>query len=167
MIRAVVFGNSGAGKSTLAGALADRHVVAHLDLDPLAYEPDRPGVRRPLDESLGLVREFTAENAEWIIEGCYASLLEPAIAAATHVIFVNPGIEACAENCRGRPWEPHKYSTREAQDANLEMLLDWARAYETRDDEFSLSSHRQLFDGFTGEGIELMSNEEAAALRLE
>ena len=167
MIRIVVFGNSGAGKSTLASALAEKHGVAHLDLDPLAYEPDRPGVRRPLEESLGLMREFTAANPGWVIEGCYASLLGPALEECTHVVFVNPGTKACITNCRARPWEPHKYPPPEAQDGNLDMLIDWVRAYETRDDEFSLGSHRQLFDEFGGEKVELTSNESAGALREE
>lgn len=165
-MRVVVFGNSGAGKSTLASVLSEGHEVAHLDLDPLAYEPDRPGVRRPVVESLRLVREFTSDNAGWVVEGCYASLLAPAMENATHVVFVNPGAEVCAANCRARPWETHKYPSREAQDANLDMLIDWVHAYEAREDEFSLASHRRLFDSFDGEKVELTSNESAEAFRL-
>lgn len=167
MIRIVVFGNSGAGKSTLAAALAGRHGVAHLDLDPFAYEPDQPGVRRPLEESIGLMRDFTAANASWVIEGCYASLLGWAMEECTNVVFVNPGTEACVANCLARPWEPHKYPSPEAQDANLDMLIDWVREYETREDEFSLGSHRRLFDGFEGEKVELTSNEAAGETREE
>lgn len=54
-----------------------------------------------------------------------------------------------------RPWEPHKYPSKEAQDANLEMLIGWIAEYETRTDTFSLAAHRALFDRFTGDKIEL------------
>lgn len=78
------------------------------------------------------------------------------------MIFLNPGIEACAENCATRHWEPHKYPSKEAQDANLRMLIEWVREYQTRDDEFSLKEHRKLFDGHKGKKVEYKSNEEAA-----
>jgi hypothetical protein len=35
-------------------------------------------------------------------------------------------------NAFSRPWEPHKYLSKEAQDANLEMLMGWIRAYEDK-----------------------------------
>jgi hypothetical protein len=54
------------------------------------------------------------------------------------------------QNCRARPWEPHKYASKAEQDANLPMLLDWVRAYDSRDDEFSLRAHRRLFKSFNG-----------------
>ena len=87
-----------------------------------------------------------------------ADLLSLATERCTRVIFLNPGIEACVENCRRRPWEPHKYATAEEQDANLHMLIDWVREYETREDVFSLRSHRELFDEFDGEKEEHTSN---------
>jgi len=62
-----------------------------------------------------------------------------------------------------RAWEPHKYASKEAKDANLDMLTDWIRKYESRTDEFSLAAHRALFDGFTGEKIELTSLESILA----
>ena len=55
-----------------------------------------------------------------------------------------------------------KYASREAQDANLRMLLDWVREYETREDEFSLREHRRLFDTHEGKKVEYRSNEEAS-----
>ena len=66
-------------------------------------------------------------------------------------------------NARARPWEPHKYASREEQDASLEFLLGWIRDYATRDDVFSLAAHRALFDAFAGDKIELTSREAIAA----
>lgn len=150
-MRIVVMGNSGAGKSTLAGRLAIEHGLAHLDLDTLAWLPTHPPQRAPLAESAAKIEAFATAHTGWVIEGCYADLLRIAADRCTQLIFLNPGTEACIANCRARPWEPHKYPSREAQDANLAMLLEWVRAYETRDDEFSLRAHRALFDEFRGD----------------
>lgn len=162
MVKLVVFGNSGSGKSTLAKTLAARHQAPHLDLDVIAWLPDQPGVRAPFAESAVALRQFMAASESWVIEGCYTSLLEVAATECTELIFLNPGIEACVANCLARPWEPHKYPSPAAQDANLRMLVGWVREYATRDDEFSLGEHRRLFDSHAGTKTEYTSNEAAA-----
>jgi adenylate kinase family enzyme len=154
MNRFLIFGNSGAGKSTLARKLSQQHHLAHLDLDILAWLPKTPPARRPLVESSLDIEAFISGNPGWVIEGCYADLLAVAAPHCSELIFLNSGIEACVSNCRSRPWEPHKYSSKEAQDANLDMLVGWIREYATRTDEFSLSAHRRLFDGFKGKKSE-------------
>ncbi len=148
-------GNSGSGKTTLARALARESALAQLDLDTLAWDVASPTQRRPLHESVAGISEFMDRTECWVIEGCYSDLLAGAVARCTRLVFLNPGIDACIANCRARSWEPHKYPSREAQDANLAMLIEWVRAYETRRDEFSLHSHRALFDAFRGEKAEL------------
>lgn len=100
---------------------------------------------------------------DWVIEGCYADLLAAALVRCTRLVFLNPGIEACVANARLRPWEPHKYPSKQAQDANLDMPIGWIRDYETRRDVFSLAAHRALFDGFAGDKLELTSREAIAA----
>jgi adenylate kinase family enzyme len=156
-VRIVIFGNSGAGKSTMAARLAAESGAAHLDLDTLAWLPTTPPQRAPLAESAAKIAAFMDAHDAWVIEGCYSDLLAVAAARCTRLVFLNPGVDACVANCRTRPWEPHKYATKEAQDANLEMLVGWVRAYATRDDEFSLRAHRALFDGFAGDKVELAS----------
>ena len=163
MSRYVIFGNSGSGKSTLALRLARASGLAHLDLDTLAWEPTTPPRRRPLPTSAEEIMAFMSENGEWVIEGCYSDLLEAPLARCTRLIFLNPGTAACVANARVRPWEPHKYATKDAQDANLEMLTGWIRDYEARRDEFSLSAHRALFEAFAGEKVEITSREAIAA----
>ena len=149
--RVVVMGNSGAGKSTLAQKMAREEGLAHLDLDTLAWLPDPPPRRAPLADSVARMDAFFAENPDWVVEGCYADLLAEAARRATLLVFLDPGVEACIANCRARPWEPHKYRTREEQDANLELLIQWVRAYDTRTDEFSRRAHENLFASFPGE----------------
>lgn len=151
MHRIVIMGNSGAGKSTLAGRLARSENLAHLDLDTLAWLPEAPPRRAPHAESFAKIRAFVDASSDWVIDGCYSDLLAEAIRDCTLLLFLDPGIEVCLAHCRARPWEPHKYESAEAQDANLPMLLDWVRGYETRTDEFSRASHVELFDAFAGE----------------
>ena len=161
-LRIVIFGNSGSGKSTLARALANRAGLAHLDLDDIAWKSE--AVRQDLQVSLEALEFFQNQHPAWVIEGCYGSLIRAAAARASQLIFLNPGVEACQQNCRNRAWEPHKYPTREAQDANLAMLLDWVAGYETRDDEFSLAAHRSIVEEFAGNKTEVTSNSQAVEL---
>jgi len=169
MKRFVLFGNSGSGKSTLARALAERLGRPHLDLDTVAWgEPttvDGANVptRRALEDSAAAIDAVLDGHDAWVVEGCYADLLELVLPRATEVVFLDPGIAACQENCRRRPFEPHKYATPAEQDANLPMLLAWVAQYEEHDDEFSAVAHRRLFDGFGRRKWRLASNAEAAA----
>ena len=162
MERILIFGNSGSGKSTLARALSHQLQAEHLDLDVVAWRKDQPTVRADFEDSRRELLGFIEKFDQWVIEGCYSTLLREAAAHCTEMIFLNPGIEACMENCRNRPWEPHKYASSEAQNANLEMLIEWVREYETREDEFSLREHRNLYDQHQGRKVEVTSNEEAA-----
>ena len=166
MTRVVVFGNSGSGKSTLALRLARELGIRHLDLDTVAWKPDQPGVREAFEKSRAALEAFFAETENWIVEGCYASLLALAAERATRLVFLNPGVPACQRNCGSRPWEPHKYASKSAQDKNLAMLLDWVAGYDTRTDEFSLQAHRELFDAFAGPKFELAGNEETRRFSL-
>jgi len=161
MTRYLVVGNSGSGKSTLATRLAAQHGLAHLDLDTLAWLPGPK--RAPIADSAAGIDAFVAAHPAWVIEGCYADLLEVALPHTTRLVFLNPGVAACIANARARPWEPHKYASKEAQDANLDMLIGWIQDYERRRDEFSLAAHRALFDGFAGDKHELTSREAIAA----
>jgi hypothetical protein len=130
--------------------LAEQDGLAHLDLDTLAWLPTYPPRRSPLSESKKAIDAFTAVHQNWVIEGCYTDLLELVSAQATEIVFLNLDVEHCVANAGKRPWEPHKYPTKEAQDANLVMLIDWIRQYETREDEFSLSAHLAFYEQFEG-----------------
>lgn len=164
MPRLLVFGNSGSGKSTLAARIAQVPGLKHLDLDTIAWKPGQPGVRESLNKSYAAIDRFCVSNANWVVEGCYSTLLEYTADSASEIVFLNPGVDACQANCRARPWEPHKYSSPAAQDRNLAMLLDWVASYETRDDEFSLQHHIMLFASFDGAKTEVCSNEEAETI---
>ncbi|MGJ8696792.1 MAG: AAA family ATPase [Verrucomicrobiaceae bacterium] len=161
MRRVVIFGNSGSGKTSMARRLSKESGLAHLDLDEVAWKGGDPPVRESIETSVAAIDEFRARNSGWIIEGCYSSLISHAARDATEMYFLNIGIEACIENCRARPWEPGKYSSAEAQDAKLAMLIDWVKRYEARDDEFSLRDHREIFAKFEGKKREILSNTEA------
>ena len=160
MSRIVIIGNAGSGKSTLSRKLSSETGAFQLDLDSIAWEADSPGIRRALSESEAELHSRLQPHAHWVAEGCYSSLLSLLIPQIDELIFLNPGISACQTNCRNRPWEPHKYATKAAQDKNLTMLLHWVADYESREDEFSLIAHRKFFQSFSGQKTELRSNEQ-------
>lgn len=155
----MIFGNSGSGKSTLAKKLVNNEGLAHLDLDGLAWLPETPPVRAPLWESGEKIHDFVNSNSGWVIEGCYTDLLEIVSPLASEAIFMNLSVEQCVENAKKRPWEPHKYESKEAQDSNLEMLINWIKEYKKRDDTFSSLLHLKFYEGFVGKKSMITKNE--------
>jgi adenylate kinase family enzyme len=154
-MRVAILGNSGSGKSTLAKWLAARSHAALLDLDTIAWEPNQIAVARSSEAAKADVRAFCSGHAHWVIEGCYASLVTVALDASPLLLFLNPGEEQCLANCRARPWELHKYASKQEQDERLAFLLSWVREYYTRDGDMSLSGHRACFDAYSGAKVEL------------
>jgi aminoglycoside phosphotransferase (APT) family kinase protein len=97
-----------------------------------------------------------------VIEGCDGDLVELALAAYTELVFMNPGVEACLEHNRRRPWEPHKYDDPVDQERMLAPLLAWVEGYHARTDVRSYGFHRRLFDAHRGAKREL--DRDAAAI---
>ena len=153
-MKVVIFGNSGSGKSTFAKKLIADHNLKHLDLDTIAWQKTSPPKRESIEVSEQKILDFTIKNPAWVIEGCYGDLLEIAVEKCDEIHFLNLDIETCKMHCRQRPWEPHKYESKDHQDKNLDMLLDWVSNYHARNDEFSLRAHRKIFDSFTGKKTE-------------
>ena len=153
-MRLLVFGNSGSGKSTLAARLAQAHGLAHLDLDSIVWEPGQIAVPRTPEAIATSLQQFMAGHERWVIEGCYGELVEMAAGQCTELVFLNPGRQACLDNNLRRPWEPHKYASRQAQDAMLANLQAWVAGYYERDDAWSYRAHRRIFDAFAGRKTE-------------
>ncbi|MBM3787842.1 MAG: shikimate kinase [Acidobacteria bacterium] len=145
-MRVAIVGNSGSGKSTLARTFAP----PVLDLDTIFWEPGKVAAARDPAQSASLVREFCSAHAEWVVEGCYASLIRIALEFEPELILLDPGLERCLANCRARPWEPHKYASLEEQNRHLDFLLEWVAAYYSRDDEMSRTAHEALFVQYGG-----------------
>lgn len=160
MRKVIIFGNSGSGKSSLALKLRDEG-LAHLDLDVLAWLPVSPPERKPIEQANQKIQTFIKETDEWVVEGCYTDLLDLVKPFANEAIFLNLPVQLCIENAKQRPWEPHKYASKEAQDKNLGMLLDWIAEYAVRQDTLSYSAHRVLYDSFTGKKTEILCNQES------
>ncbi|MBD2472178.1 AAA family ATPase [Nostoc sp. FACHB-145] len=155
MYRILIFGNSGSGKTTLANKLAKDLGIPILDLDTIVWEPHQIAIRRTQEDILKDLQDFIDNNISWVIEGCYSTLIQAALKFATEIYFLNPGISKCLENNRHRPWEAHKFSSIQAQTETFEFLQNWIQQYKERDDEFSYSSHRSLFDQYNGRKSEL------------
>jgi adenylate kinase family enzyme len=154
-MRIAIIGNSGSGKSMLAAWVAARTGATLLDLDTVAWVPDSIAMARPVAEAELDVRAFCAAHASWVVEGCYANLVRATLQFAPRLLFLNPGEQQCLDNCRARPWEAHKYPSREEQDKRLDFLLSWVSEYYTRDGEMSLAAHVACFNAYTGEREEL------------
>ncbi|ARN72878.1 shikimate kinase [Oceanicoccus sagamiensis] len=150
MSKIVIFGNSGSGKSTLARQLSHSQGLVHLDLDTLAWKPTSPPERVPIEQSSKEIGRFVSAHKAWVIEGCYSDLLALIVSTATEIIFTNLPVELCIENAKNRPWEPHKYPSKAAQDDNLAMLTEWIARYPERDDTFSFAAHKALYDAYSG-----------------
>ena len=161
MKKILIFGNSGSGKSTLAMKLCAVYGLAHLDLDMLAWQMTSPPERKPLNESWLEIGKFIDENDGWVIEGCYTDLLERVVLESNELIFMNLPIKACVANANNRGWEPYKYESKQAQDANLKMLINWISQYCERTDTFSESAHNDLFINYPGKKMLVTSNEQS------
>ena len=148
-MKIAILGNSGSGKSTLARHLAAGRGLPVLDLDLVFWLPGQP-VERPAEERAAEVEHFCRQHDSWIIEGCYADLIEASFPWQPELVFLDPGRETCLANCRNRPHEPHKYATKEDQDARLAFLLQWVADYYERDGLMSHREHEALFDRYPG-----------------
>jgi adenylate kinase family enzyme len=145
-----IIGNAGSGKSTLAWQLAGQRNLALLDLDIVAWEPERVAVPRPFPVAAADVRDFCRAYPEWVVEGCYPGLIDVALDFRPLLLLLDPGLDQCVANCRARPWEPHKYRSRAEQDRKLGMLLAWVEGYYHRDGDISLQAHEALFAAYRG-----------------
>jgi adenylate kinase family enzyme len=149
-MRTAIIGNSGSGKTTLARALASGLSIPTLDLDTIYWEPGKVAVERPTLDRLNELEAFCSRHPSWIIEGCYADLIEAALRWRPELILLNPGLDACVENCKRRPFEPHKYRSKAEQDRGLEFLLQWVGGYYERKGPMSLEGHLDLYQRYDG-----------------
>jgi adenylate kinase family enzyme len=149
-MRITILGNSGSGKSTLARTLAELGGAASLDLDTVAWEPGQIAVARDPAVAAADVAAFCQRHESWVVEGCYAGLVAATFAFRPHLLWLDPGLEACLAHCRARPWEPHKYSSPAEQDARLPFLLDWVAGYYQREGDLSLAGHLACFAAYEG-----------------
>ncbi|MFT7559451.1 MAG: adenylate kinase family enzyme [Flavobacteriales bacterium] len=146
----LIIGNSGSGKSTLASKLKSLYALTHLDLDSIAWLPESPPRRTPFSHASAEISAFTNLCSSWVIEGCYRDLFDAIKTETAQLIFLDFSAQQCGDHARMRPWEPHKYACKAAQDANLAMLLDWIEGYYQREDVFSLAQHNEFYDSYKG-----------------
>ncbi len=148
--RFAIIGNSGSGKTTLARQLLVGQTSNILDLDTVAWASEAPTTLRDVDEATADIITFCTRHADWVVEGCYTELIRTTFEFTPTLIFLDPGVEVCLSHCKNRPWEPHKYASKAAQDQNLHFLLEWVKAYYTREGDLSFTAHSQLYNEYTG-----------------
>lgn len=145
-----LIGNSGSGKSTLAKQLAKEQGLEVLDLDQIAWEQHAPTTLRDTAIATKDVVSFCSAHPNWVVEGCYTRLIKATLSFEPELILLDPGERQCLSNCRNRTWEPSKYSSKAAQDENLDFLLDWVSSYYLRDGDLSYKEHLSLFNEYVG-----------------
>lgn len=159
-MKLILLGNAGAGKTSLTRQLLNilPEPMPVLSLDTVAFI-EQTAERRPLAESVEAIHTFmhAQDHAQdhWLLEGCYAEMIDAIADKADRLIFLNPGSDTCVTHCRNRPWEPSKFPTPEAQQTHLQALIDWVQQYDSRTDEYGLAAHRATFERFAGEKWEL------------
>jgi hypothetical protein len=89
-MRVVIIGNSGSGKSTLALHLASSHCLPMLDLDTVAWEPDKIAAPRTQEAATADMKAFCEANRDWVIEGCYTDLVQAACSSRQLCYFWSP-----------------------------------------------------------------------------
>lgn len=151
-------------ESTLASLLARETGAASLDLDTVAWEPGRIAVPRDAAVAAQELAAFCNGHDDWIIEGCYASLIRQSLGWRPTLVFLDPGVERCLAHCRARPWEPHKYASKAEQDARLDSLLQWVREYPERTGELGRGEHLACFDAYDGPKVRLDEIDRVATL---
>ncbi|NWG74345.1 MAG: shikimate kinase [Rubrivivax sp.] len=122
----------------------------------MAWEPGQIALPRDGGAARADVVAFCRSHDDWVVEGCYASLVDATLPFGPRLVLLDPGEAQCLANCQARPWEPHKYASRDEQDERLAFLLDWVRAYDTRDGDMSLAGHRALFEAYAGPEVQLL-----------
>ena len=158
-MKIAIIGNSGSGKTTLARRLSLINESRLLELDTIYWEPGKIAEKRNADAIESDLQNFVSKDANWIIEGCYGSLLAIVKDSIDLLIFMNPGVEKCVANNLKRPWEPEKYKSLEEQNEKLEFLIQWVKEYYERDDEMSLQAHTKFFDEFNGAKLEVKNSD--------
>lgn len=156
-MKIAIIGNSGSGKTTLARRLSQINGSRLLELDSIYWEPGKIAEKRKPSEIESDLIDFVVKDTNWIIEGCYGSLLKIVKAEIDLLIFMNPGVEKCVANNLKRPWEPEKYKNLADQQEKLEYLLQWVKEYYERDDEMSLKEHLKFFEEFGGMKLEVVN----------
>jgi len=146
----LIVGNSSSGKTTLAKDLSSLDSLTHLDLDTVAWSSSSPPTRKDKSESMALIDSFIQSHQRSVIEGCYGDLIEMLLPYAGELIFLDTDIKRCIQNAKSRPFEPHKYESKETQDKNLDMLIEWISSYETREDSLSRKYHERVFNEYSG-----------------
>ncbi len=159
LMRIAIIGNSGSGKTTLARRLASMNESRLLELDSIYWEPGKIAEKRSIEAIESDLQNFVGKDANWIIEGCYGSLLTIVKGSIDLLIFMNPGVEKCVANNMKRPWEPEKYKSLEEQNEKIEFLIQWVKEYYERDDEMSLQAHTKIFDEFNGAKLEVKNSD--------
>ncbi len=101
-MRLHIIGIPSSGKTTLAESLSILLGVAHHDLDPLAFVDER-WTLRPAPERDAMVARILAET-DFVTEGGFLGWTEPLLAAAEHIVWLDPPLRILVWRHLRRHW---------------------------------------------------------------
>ncbi len=154
-MRVAVLGNSGSGKSTLARWIAGYTYAPLLDLDTVVWEPGKIAVARSPEAARSDLNAFCSAKNHWIVEGCYASLVDTALEYSPLLIFstqVKANASVTAVPDLGKPRVTHHAQSKISSwpSCSPGSVIDY-----TRDGDMSLTGHQACFNAYTGRKVEV------------
>jgi len=159
MNKIIIIGNSGSGKTWLGNRLSSILGIPHILLDNIFWEPGGYNIKR--SESDVEVGIKSIQNAEcWVSEGVFGHLVEPLIAFADTLIYINLPWGECRNNLIKRGSESSRQLEPKRAEENFQSLLKWASEYEVRDSKASKGFHNLLFEKFSRQKYMLINREE-------
>jgi adenylate kinase family enzyme len=148
MNKIIIIGNSGSGKTWLGKKLASILGLSHISLDSIFWEPGGHN-RKRIDSDVETDIKRIQTTDSWIIEGVFGHLVEPLIAFADTLIYINLSWDDCRYNLLNRGSESSRQLASKRAEENFQSLLIWASEYETRDSKASKKYHNYLFESFS------------------
>lgn len=121
-MRVAILGNSSSGKSTLATKLSGGSSLPSLDLDTIYWEPGQVGIERKTSDREADLRRFCADHDHWVIEGCYADLVETSFPWRPRASFAAPRIRGLCSTLSRQTTRGSQVSHKGGAKSEIELL---------------------------------------------
>ena len=161
-MQTVIIGNSGSGKTWLSRQLGNRFGVPVVHLDEIFWLAGGFDAKREPAEVAEIISRARAA-VNWIAEGVYGDLASQFVPAAQTLIWLDLPWSACKLRLEARGSESKSHMAHAQTEDGLEVLIEWAEGYLSRQGPSGRASHSLLFELFAGERHRFESEEQVLA----